>query len=127
MRRGQVVALVLAILLLAGCGASKSYTLVSTSVYVVGGEKLKGSSTLKATLTVGDVKINDGTSVELVYAGTTYRGTVHKPYVFWDADPYIFADASDMYTIISGGGNSISLSFTAQINGIWYESVQLYE
>ena len=129
MSRGRVFTLLLVIiLLLAGCGANKSYTytLVSTDVYVVGGEKLKGSSSVRATLFVSDRTIEDDVSVELEYAGKTYSGTIHGSFVFWDREPYIFADASSTYTKISGGGNEIRLTFCALVGGIWFESRQVY-
>lgn len=126
LKKGIVIAIVVLLMLVIGTGCAKSYTLSSNAIYVVGGQKLKGSGLVDATLTLSDSKLKDGTSVDLIYAGRSYTGEVHYPYVFWDKDPYIFADATSMYTEIYGSGNTIHLTFTALVNEIWFESRQTY-
>ena len=125
MKKALTVFLVfLLVFSLSGC--AKTYTLRSNDVYAYG-EKLNGNGIVDATLKLSSSEPKAGTSVELVYAGKTYKGTVSGGYVIWDREPYIFADATSMYTQIYGSGDRITLSFNAQVSGHWVESRQRYE
>ncbi len=122
-----LAAILVFLVLIASIGCStKKYTLRSVDVYVAYGQKLNGSGIVDATLTLGANKLKDGVSVELEYAGRLYRGEVHFPYVFWETEPYIFADSTSMYTEIYGSSDTIHLTFTALVNDIWFESRQVY-
>ena len=102
------------------------YKLASMEIYVSGGEKLKGSDLVDATLTLDGSNLKGSSCISLVYAGVTYTGTIHLPYVFWNENPYVFANSSGMYTDILESDNMIFLTFHALVGEIWFESRQVY-
>ncbi len=123
--RKTLVAIIVLLILAISAGCEKSYILSSNDVYA-SGRRLNGNGIVNATLTLSDSTYKDDTLVELFYADRTYKGTVSRPYVLWETDPYIFADSSSMYTEIYGSGNTINLTFHALVNGVWVESRQIY-
>lgn len=118
--------LFLLVCLLSGC--TKEYTLTSNDIYAYG-QKLQGPSSggPSAKLTLSNGRPIDGTTVVFVYAGSTYKGTVKSGFVLWNNDPYIVADSTDMYTLISGDSGKIRLTHNCQIGEYWVEVRQVFE
>ena len=90
-----------------------TYSLQSCKIYWWDNkEQLKGPSITRneSSIKVDDTNLSEGTTVDLTYCGTNYKGTVNKNgHINWGKAPNIIEGGSEFGTKISKSGNTIEI------------------